>query len=171
MGGRVAIALLHKYSERFHKVVLESCTPGIDNAIERDKRKVLDANLAKKITTIPLEEFLKSWYDNPLWGNIRQHKNFEHLLQKRLNNSVSKLAQSLVSMGTGTQESYWDAIKTFQFSTIFIAGEQDLKYTAIGKQMCASNKHIQLTIVPAAAHNIHFEKEHTFLAILNKFFT
>ena len=169
MGSRFAIALTCKYPELIDKLIIESGTAGIDDSIEREKRKENDKVLAQKIRTIELSDFLNDWYNLILWGNIKNHPKYNEMINSRLKNNKEEIARSLELMGTGNQKSYWEEFKNINSEILFITGENDQKYSGIGNQLRDINQKVRLQIINDAAHNVHFEKENIFTQIIKEF--
>ena len=127
MGGRLAFYLAITYPERFASLVLESTSPGLKTAEEREARKTHDAELASRLETSELESFVHEWYSQPLFKSLKRDKqSFEKLFYRRLNNDPSGLARSLRYMGTGTQPPLWERLLEIRSPSLLIAGEQDL---------------------------------------------
>ena len=64
MGGRIA---LQKFKDKALTLTLLSTHPGLKDAEERDARRESDAVWAKKLLHLPIDEFLKQWYDQPIF--------------------------------------------------------------------------------------------------------
>jgi 2-succinyl-6-hydroxy-2,4-cyclohexadiene-1-carboxylate synthase len=74
MGGRVALQLYQKYKARIEKLVLLSSHFGLKEEDERQKRWEEDCILAKKLETLPIDEFLAFWYSQPLFAGFEMPK-------------------------------------------------------------------------------------------------
>jgi pimeloyl-ACP methyl ester carboxylesterase len=53
--------------------------------------------------------------------------------------------------------SYWPLLDSLTIPTTFIAGERDLKYVTIGKELVSHNPEMQLTVVPVCGHAVPLE--------------
>ncbi|WP_204101954.1 MULTISPECIES: 2-succinyl-6-hydroxy-2,4-cyclohexadiene-1-carboxylate synthase [Spirulina sp. CCY15215] len=167
MGGRLALYLALHFPQKFPKIILESASPGLKTPLEQEKRREKDAQLASNLETRSLENFLKDWYQNPLFSSLQSQAKFETkfeiMIQRRRQNDPLLLAKSLRYMGTGQQPSLWDELKTLQNPLLLLVGELDAKFTAIATQMQTLSPLIQLQIVENCGHNIHLENPEKFI--------
>src|SRR5918994_3254865 len=67
MGGRLALYLALRYPERCAGLFLESASPGLEGASEREARGVADDSKARRLESGDLEAFLRDWYRQPLF--------------------------------------------------------------------------------------------------------
>lgn len=168
MGGRLALYLALNYPDRFLKVVIESGSPGLKTAQERLARIERDRTLATQIET-DFNQFLINWYSQPLFQSIKTHPNFNQMLEERSRNNPIEVARSLIEMGTGTQPSLWEKLRKHQNPLLLMVGECDQKFVALNQEMVALCKTAELSIVPDAGHNIHFEKPDVFVDRIKDF--
>lgn len=174
MGGRLALYLILNFSERFLKVILESASPGLSTETQRLERVKSDNQIARKLNRINTTEdftcFLSAWYTQSIFGNIKNHSQYDKLITTRLKNTPAELAKSLCWMGTGTQPSLWDKIKTNTVPILLLVGEYDKKFIEINTKMVDACKYCNLNIISGAGHNIHFEKPKIFAEKVSTFF-
>ena len=168
MGGRLALYLALQFPDRFPKTVLESASPGLRTESERLARNQHDAKLADRLES-DLPAFLADWYEQPLFRSLKQHPNFEQLMQQRLKNRPSELARSLRHLGTGEQPSLWDQLKLHQNPLLLLVGECDRKFITINQEMAHLCKTAHLEIIPNVGHTIHLEDAQTFANHLRRF--
>lgn len=174
MGGRLALYLTLHFPEHFIKVVLESASPGLKTQAERLERIRRDAQIAKKLSRtiiqIDFAAFLSSWYSQPIFGSIKNHPEFERLLENRFQNHPIELTKSLQFMGTGNQPSLWGKIKDNITLLLLVVGENDKKFRDINTEIANICKVAQLKIISNTAHNIHFENTVEFVQNIREFF-
>lgn len=171
MGGRLAITFAVNYPEKVRKLVLESTTPGLKTINEQVERKQQDAALSARILTEGVESFVNYWENIPLFHsqrNLPTNKK-EALKKQRLEHSSIGLANSLLGMGTGSQPSWWEAIKGFQFETLIVVGELDEKFITIGKEMSLQTPNAEFCLINGAGHAIHVEEPEKFGTIVSEF--
>jgi len=173
MGGRLALYLALHFPERFHKVVLESASPGLPTEAEELERIKLDKQIARKLT-ISLEKsdfvaFLSNWYNQPIFGYIKNHPEYDRMVESRLQNNPQELAKSLRFMGTGCQPSLWENLKNNKIPMLLLAGEYDEKFISINTEMAKLCKLAQIKIISSAGHNIHFENPLAFVENIKSF--
>ncbi len=173
MGGRLALYLTLHFPERFAKVVLESASPGLATERERLARVKNDAQIARKlarsITKADFTIFLQNWYNQPIFGAIKNHPNFESILESRLQNHPIELTKSLQFMGTGNQPSLWNQLNQNTTPLLLLSGEYDQKFIDINTEIAQKCKLSQLKIINHAGHNIHLENTEEFVKNMKYF--
>ena len=169
MGGRLALYLNLYFPQRFSKVVLESASPGLKTQQDRAGRMQRDLELAHKLETSDFSAFLRNWYDQPIFASLKNHPNFERLLQSRLQNNPIQLAQSLRDLSSGCQPSLWDNLKLNENPLFLLVGEYDEKFVGINLEMANLCKSVTLKIVNHSGHNIHFENINEFVLNVRSF--
>ncbi|BAZ11002.1 alpha/beta hydrolase fold protein [Calothrix sp. NIES-4071] len=166
MGGRLALYLALNFPERFLKVVLESASPGLSTQSQRLERVKSDKQIARKLNRINTNEefaaFLSAWYNQSIFGNIKNHSKYNDLIATRMENNPFELAKSLCWMGTGTQPSLWEKLQSNILPMLLLVGEYDKKFIDLNTKMAKMCKSCQLDIILGAGHNIHFEQPEVF---------
>jgi len=160
MGGRVALHFAAAYPERLSALVLESASPGLHDAAERQARIASDHALADRLERNGLEAFIDYWTNLPLFAS-QSHLPADvraDLRSQRLGNNLTGLANSLRGLGTGAQQSLWDRLATIGVPTLLIAGALDEKFASIAQKMAQSMPHSRLAIVGNAGHAVHLER-------------
>jgi 2-succinyl-6-hydroxy-2,4-cyclohexadiene-1-carboxylate synthase len=169
MGGRIGLYLTLNYPEKFTKIILESTSPGLKTATEREQRINHDNKLARQLEIEDFKLFLTQWYEQPLFYSLRQNPAFKQLFYQRLKNNPLTLAKSLRCLSTGYQPSQWEQLKNNEKSLLFIVGEQDEKFVKINQEIVELCPFSQLLIVKNTGHNIHWEQTEKFVKIIRKF--
>ncbi|AJD91867.1 esterase [Jeotgalibacillus malaysiensis] len=147
MGGRTALAFAHLYPERVSCLILESASPGLKTAAERAARQKSDKELAAFIESEGVERFTDRWEQVPLFDSqkLLSAEKRQEIRAGRLKNSETGLALSLRYMGTGSQKSYWDRLKTMTMPVLLLTGEWDRKFINIADEM--------IKLLPNAVHH------------------
>lgn len=170
MGGRVAIAFAAAYPHLVKGLILESCTAGLEEA-ERQQRVQQDEALASFILQKGIVAFVDKWENIPLFIPLQQRLSSEgkkKLRLQRLQNSEIGLSNSLRGMGTGTQDSYWEKLKTFSFPVLLLCGEEDTKFCTIMKRMHYFLENSNYIKFSYASHAIHVEDSKNFGTIVSE---
>jgi 2-succinyl-6-hydroxy-2,4-cyclohexadiene-1-carboxylate synthase len=162
MGGRLALYLALKFPQHFKRVVLESASPGLKTATEQAQRRDRDAQLAAQLETEDFSDFLRRWYSQPLFASLKQHPDFEQIVERRRNNSPGDLARSLRYMSIGQQPSLWEQLPENQLPLLLLVGEQDTKFRAINTEMTDLCPQAKLSILKGCGHNMHWENPQLF---------
>ncbi|MCL4869991.1 MAG: 2-succinyl-6-hydroxy-2,4-cyclohexadiene-1-carboxylate synthase [Anaerolineae bacterium] len=166
MGGRLALYLAIHYPHLFHSLTLESSSPGLATAEERQARQAADEQLAQKLEREGVDAFMRYWQQLPLFASQNQLPEpvRVQLTQQRRQNSAWGLANSLRGMGTGRQPSLWDQLPGLNLPVRLLAGALDHKFVIIARQMAARLPQAELIIVPQAGHTIHLEQPDSWIA-------
>ncbi|MES2344759.1 MAG: alpha/beta fold hydrolase [Chlamydiota bacterium] len=139
MGGRVALQLQQKYTDRINKLVLLSSHFGLKEETEKQKRWDEDCILAKKLETMPIKEFLADWYAQPLFAGF-------DMPQRRLH--IDKTYHStLLRNYTLSKQPFLLPKK----DTLLLYGERDAKYKNLYQDFP------QAHAIKNACHAIHLE--------------
>jgi 2-succinyl-6-hydroxy-2,4-cyclohexadiene-1-carboxylate synthase len=171
MGGRLALALAVQHPESVSALILESATPGIEHDASRSARQIADEDLAARVESGGVAQFVQDWEALPMWQSqrslpaaVRQ----EHR-QIRLANRTAGLANSLRGMGQGAQPSLWNRLAEITVPVLLIAGELDEKFRHVAARMHDRIPASELAIVPGAGHAVHLEQPRAYVAHVESF--
>jgi len=146
LGGRVALHLALAAPERVARLVLVSCSPGIEDARERGERRCSDAALASELEQRPFEEFIERWRAQPLFAAEPAHVR-ELAVADQRRNRPHALAAVLRGIGTGEMEPLWDRLGELAMPVTVLVGERDEKYLEIGRRMAERMPAVRLLVV------------------------
>lgn len=167
MGARLALALAAHHPSRVCGVVLESGSPGLATASERAKRREWDEAKARQLDTMPLAEFLRAWYAQPLFASLaRRPELLATTLSQRANNDPAALALAMRAMGTGSQPSLWEQLAGIELPVHLIVGSEDRKYIDLARRIRRECPAATETIVLGCGHNVHLESSGVFANVL-----
>jgi 2-succinyl-6-hydroxy-2,4-cyclohexadiene-1-carboxylate synthase len=171
MGGRVALHLALHTPERLWALILESASPGIEDASEREARRKNDAALAEAIERDGIVAFVNRWQALPLFAtqarlpaSVR-----EGLRRQRLDNNPQGLGNSLRGLGAGMQEPALPRLGQVRVPVLLLAGALDAKYCELAHRMAAILPDKQLAIVPDSGHAVHLEQSTAFASAVRLF--
>jgi 2-succinyl-6-hydroxy-2,4-cyclohexadiene-1-carboxylate synthase len=159
MGGRVALAAALAAPERVRSLTVIGGTPGISDPAARRARIAADEALADRIEENGVEWFADHWMEQPFFITQRR-LGAGHLAtarEQRLTNAPHALANSLRGMGTGAQPSLWHRLTDLAMPLMYLVGEDDTKFRAVGEQVVAAVHEGLLAVVPGAGHAVHIE--------------
>lgn len=161
MGGRLALHMAWLRQERLWALALESASPGIRDAKDREARRRQDAELADQIETRGLPWFIEHWNSQPLFRfQSATLQAFENQIRRQQN--AYGLAQSLRGAGTGSQGSLWDVLPAIHVPTLLITGDQDKKFHQTGEAMRKLIPKAQWVSIEQAGHTVHGEQPERF---------
>jgi len=170
MGGRVALHFGVHAPERIDHLILESATPGLEDAGERAKRQASDDALANRIEANGMAAFVAEWEQQPLLAlashvseavRARQH-------ELRLHNSAVGLANSLRGMGTGRQTPLWSRLGELDLPVHLLVGSSDRRYCAIAERMHTLLPSSDIHVFDAAGHTAHLDQAEAFVHKVKK---
>jgi 2-succinyl-6-hydroxy-2,4-cyclohexadiene-1-carboxylate synthase len=155
MGGRTALQVAARRPEAVSALVVESGSPGLPTAGERESRVASDEELAQRLERDGVEPFIDYWQSIPLFASQAALPRDVWNAQRaaRLRNSVQGLASSLRGMGTGSQE----------------AGSLDIRYAEIAAQMAHVLPDATMQVIENAGHAAHLEQPDRFNALVLDF--
>ncbi len=171
MGGRLALYIAVHYPRLVNKLILESSSPGLAAAAERDDRRQRDNDLADWIEANGIEAFVNRWEKLPMWDSQKQLSTEQRsaLRRQRLSNNPIGLANSLRGMGTGAQPSLWQHLPQLNIPTLLITGELDTKFVRINTDMLSKLPHAAHEIIPGCGHTVHLERPLQFQQAVQQF--
>ncbi|GFR45865.1 hypothetical protein Agub_g7316 [Astrephomene gubernaculifera] len=73
--------------------VLISGTPGIKDAAQAAARAANDDRLATSLVQSGLPDFVRKWYEQPLWSSLRRHPAFGRMLARRTGSAAAAAVQ------------------------------------------------------------------------------
>jgi 2-succinyl-6-hydroxy-2,4-cyclohexadiene-1-carboxylate synthase len=166
LGGRVALHLALAAPTRVKRLVLVSCSPGIEDDSERAERRGADHRLAEELETRPFEEFIEDWRTQPLFaGEPAAVGALAREDQRR--NRPDALAAVLRGIGTGEMTPLWGRLDELRMPVSVLAGERDAKFQAIAQRMTELIADAQLTIAPGG-HGLPLENPAAVAAVLQR---
>ncbi|MGZ3809677.1 MAG: alpha/beta fold hydrolase, partial [Bacteriovorax sp.] len=149
MGGRIALQLSLKYlTPQF--LILESAGLGLQSIDEQTRRKQADLELFNGFKDSA--EFLKHWYQNPLFDVFRNAKNFKTECKRKSHHEMSEWKTSQLYLSQGCfplKEENSKSLKEASFPLLYIYGSEDKLYAQNSKEMKES------AAVQGAGHNPH----------------
>ena len=170
MGGRLALYLALRHPDRCAGLLLESASPGLEDAGERAVRRRADEEKAARLEGGDLREFLHDWYGQPLFAPLARDEDLlRRTIEGKRRNDPAELAKSLRGMGTGSQPSLWGELPNLRAPALAVAGGLDGKFVGISRRMASINPEIRSAVVPGAGHNVHAEAPGAYLSLIESF--
>ena len=171
MGGRLALHFSVLFPECVKTLMLESASPGLSLAQEREQRVEQDHNLAERIEKEGIAAFVEYWQNIPLFRtqNRLSDSKKEAIYEQRMRNHEIGLANSLRGMGTGAQRSLWEELVNVQIPVLLLTGEHDEKFCKIAERMNQMFKNCEWHTINNVGHAIHVEDSEMFGRIVSVF--
>jgi 2-succinyl-6-hydroxy-2,4-cyclohexadiene-1-carboxylate synthase len=153
LGARVALHVVTASRLSVGRVVLIGATAGIDDPVERERRRASDAALADRLEASgDVEDFVDSWLRGPLFERLPSAAADRN---ERLRNSAAGLAASLRSSGSGTQTPLWSELRHIPTPVLALAGADDTRFAAHALRMARTAPHALASLVPGGGHAVH----------------
>jgi pimeloyl-ACP methyl ester carboxylesterase len=67
-------------------------------------------------------------------------------------------ASALQGLGTGALPSLWSRLPELQMPVTLLAGERDVKFTSLAREMASCILHATVTVVSGSGHAVHLER-------------
>ncbi|TDL98693.1 2-succinyl-6-hydroxy-2,4-cyclohexadiene-1-carboxylate synthase [Macrococcus brunensis] len=167
MGGRIALYYALKYP--VHALILESTSPGLERAEEREERQRIDQARGDRLM-LDYEQFVQHWENLPLFkpavplNQAQQQK----LSTIRRSQEPAGLKKALMDYGTGSQPNLWPELAELNCPVLLLTGTLDQKFKTINIDMAQrikDSRHIEVS----AGHSIHVEHPEIFDTIVLEF--
>jgi 2-succinyl-6-hydroxy-2,4-cyclohexadiene-1-carboxylate synthase len=169
MGGRIAQYLVRRYPTIARHLAVVSATPGYVDARDRELRLEADTRLAHDLVSHGTADFVRRWYENPLFASFRECPVFDETIRERSNRPAEPLARALEAFSVGNQPAMWDALEVVSFPTMFIAGAFDGKYVDIARRAALCSESVRDAIIAGAGHCLHLERPKVLADVLREF--
>jgi 2-succinyl-6-hydroxy-2,4-cyclohexadiene-1-carboxylate synthase len=141
MGGRLALQFARAHPEKIASLTLLSTHLGLPNESARKERLQQDVLLAKRILETSVDEFLKQWYDQPLFRTLVSKMDIVSMRKKQ---DRAALAEAVYAFSLGHQPDFSST------SASLLVGEYDEIYQ---RHYAGKNP----IIIPNAGHAAHLE--------------
>ena len=139
MGGRLALQFAALHPEKIQSLTLISSHLGLTSG--HQIRLAKDRDFAQKLQSLPIDEFLTIWYDQPIFQSLVAKRDIRRM-RRNQNREHLSLALEAYSLGHQPDLSHIPAR--------LIVGEQDRDYRTLYQPF-------PHTIIPNAGHAIHLE--------------
>jgi 2-succinyl-6-hydroxy-2,4-cyclohexadiene-1-carboxylate synthase len=152
MGGRLALAEAH----RFQKVVIISA--GLNTPAEDRRRR--DEEWARRFESEDWSSLMAAWNAQPVFGG--------HSVERReADYDRAELARQLREQSPAVLPA--PDLESIATRILWVAGELDEKYVAIGRHAVTRLPHAELWICPRAGHRVPWEQPAALVSRLRTF--
>jgi 2-succinyl-6-hydroxy-2,4-cyclohexadiene-1-carboxylate synthase len=155
LGGRIALHAALAAPERVERLVLVSCTAGIDGESDRATRRAADHALADDLEQRPFAEFVERWRAQPVFAEDPEEVH-EAMRVEQLRNDPRALAAVLRGVGVGEMTPLWDRLSELRMPVAVLVGRRDAKFHEPGRRMATLLADATLRLVPGG-HRLPLE--------------
>jgi 2-succinyl-6-hydroxy-2,4-cyclohexadiene-1-carboxylate synthase len=155
MGGRIALHMALAAPGRVSRLVLVGATAGIDDEVQRARRRDSDGDLARGLEDAPFEEFMERWGAQPVF--VGDPPEVDELARsEQLRNRPAALAAALRGVGTGQMQPLWSRLGELAMPVSVLVGERDLRMREPAERMARTVPYGELRVLPGG-HRLLFE--------------
>jgi 2-succinyl-6-hydroxy-2,4-cyclohexadiene-1-carboxylate synthase len=159
MGGRLALHAALAIPDRVSRLVLVSTSAGIEDAAEREARRVSDDALAAQVEGSSIDSFIARWRSQALFAHDPQDVT-EAIAADERRCTPGGLAAMLRGLGPGTMAPMWDRLGELTMAVAVLAGELDPAYLVHGKRLAAGVRRSTFRCVPGVGHRVALQAPH-----------
>lgn len=164
MGGRLALHALLEGGP-WDAAVIISANPGLEDTQQASERRSQDTVWATRALTASWADFLNDWNAQPILGGaMRDEREEKKLIQRR-----REIARSFVDWSVGNQQPLWDRLPEIQVPVLWIAGENDEKFSAMATRAAQAADHFEVAIAPSVGHRVPWEKQAWMIETMREF--
>src|SRR5437016_10101203 len=160
MGGRLALQSLIDGAP-FDRAVIVSA--GLNFEDGREERRARDEAWAKRFESDSWDDVMRDWNAQPVFGGDavqRDERDYDR----------NELARQLRQNSPGALPPLAPRLHEIAIPILWIAGERDPQYVAIGRRAVSLLPNAELWICPGAGHRVPWEQPDRFIDQLRRFF-
>ena len=171
MGGRAALSFAIEKPNLVKGLILESSSAGIKDDSEREERKNNDEEMAVFIEKNSIEDFVKKWLEQEIFGTLKRFSNERMRLikEEKMKNTRTGLVNFLKGFGTGVMPYLGDKLCNLNLPVLLLSGQLDSKFTRINAEMSKLFPKANHIVIINSGHNIHLEEPERFVKAVNRF--
>ncbi len=164
MGGRLALHALLQPSSPWKAAVIVSAHPGLSTPAEREARLARDEEWAARFEKDRWQDLLEDWNAQPVLG-----KKIQMPPRREEDFSRAALAKALRTWSLGRQEPLMERFGEIRVPLFWITGEEDARYTLLGKRAAPLLPKGTFLAVPGAGHRVPWEAPRAFASAVADF--
>jgi len=163
MGGRLALHALLDENPPWQAAVIVGAHPGLESEGERIARRASDAEWGSRALSGDWRAFLDAWNAQPVLAESGARAE-PPLFRRR------EIARSFVDWSLGAQEPLWDELPGIRVPVLWVCGERDAKFRAIGERAVSLIPGAELAVIENAGHRVPWDQPEAFAARVGEFF-
>ncbi|MFT4639389.1 MAG: 2-succinyl-6-hydroxy-2,4-cyclohexadiene-1-carboxylate synthase [Verrucomicrobiales bacterium] len=148
MGGRLALHALLAAPTLWKKAIIISAHPGLHDESQRRRRQECDATWLTRFQTEPFQDVMCEWNTQPVFANTSD---------KTPSAFKPGMARGFEDWSLGHQESLWDRLAEIRTPVLWLCGETDPKFGALGNEAVRRLPHGTYVEAPNCGHRVPWE--------------
>jgi len=165
LGGRLALHALRENPKRWKAVVCLSTHPGLVRIQERAERIRADEGWAERFLQEPWDSLISSWNSQKIFEHSKKTTKTPSHFSREL------LANILTMWSLGHQEPFFADLEKIDVPILWLTGQNDEKFTELGKKIIFKNKFSKHRIIAGAGHRIHCDQPELCCHLIKEFLT
>jgi 2-succinyl-6-hydroxy-2,4-cyclohexadiene-1-carboxylate synthase len=156
MGGRLGLHALLAAEAPWAGAVIVSAHTGLTDAQKRAERLALDREWARRLREDPPDKFWEDWDAQGVFAGAAKPAG-----------PRSTDPRGFEDWSLGNQADLLPSLQRITIPVLWISGEWDGRYTAIGAAACGVLPHGHYLVVPGAGHRVPWEAPEAFRAAVS----
>ena len=164
LGGRLAMHAVLAAPDLWQAAIIVGADPGLENPTARQKQLELDEKWAERFSNEDLTTLMDEWDSQAVFAG---RTNPQRSIQRDI--SPRDIAAFFRKFSKGHQEYLLPALSKLKCPPIiFLAGEEDRKYSEIGKLLEENCPAVHFKEISEAAHRVPWEAKEEFYRIVKE---
>lgn len=159
MGARLGLHALVDDAATWKRAVLVSAHPGLEQQGERDARRIHDDHWLREFDRLGWQEFRRAWNDQDVFASSLDPSTTERR---------DSMRRGLESWSLAEQQNLRPHLYRIQCPTLWVTGDRDSKFTALGSAVAADSG-IPHRVVESAGHRVPWDQPAEFAELLEEF--
>jgi len=156
LGARVAMHFLLG-KRKPQALIFEGGHPGLASENERDNRYRSDLQWAERFYREPMEAVLSDWYQQEVFEGMSDEDK-QSCIKQRARLDGRTVSAQLSCCSLGQQEDMQPVLQDSEVPTLYLAGNEDKKYCAIGQALADKAPRMTFQSVSQCGHNCHISQ-------------
>jgi 2-succinyl-6-hydroxy-2,4-cyclohexadiene-1-carboxylate synthase len=149
LGGRIALHAMAIHPDRWRGAIVASAHPGLRRAEDRAARRASDEAWARHAREMTWDEFLNKWNQQGVLANGEASDD-----QWALENQRQSVALAFETWSLGRQDDLRKSLRGFTAPVLWVSGENDEKFRAIGEEMNDTFTCFEHLVIPDSGHRV-----------------
>ena len=164
LGGRLAMHALIQKPHIWQGAIIVASHPGYMSIERKNEQIRRDEKWAEKFKYESWGVLLEEWNRLPVFGN-RYNQN--QLEEETISRDI--ISRAFIVYSKGRQEYLVPDLKKIKVPILYVAGEEDQKYTSIGLELSNQCHSVSFRSIENACHRVPWENTEMFVEVIQQF--